>query len=355
MRHQRFEAWVLDVVDRVSSSRSFEDDRVELKANWPTDFRRTARQIAGHANQARGEEILWLIGIDEKRGKVVSTTPTELADWWRSVERWFDELAPEVSHLDVATPGGGSVQALLFETSRAPYVIKTSGGDSEREVPWRSLNGTRSARRSELLRSLVEEAQVPRIECFGGGVEFSNRRGNDGEPVDVEQVDISIELRLYFEATGPCTLPQHRWGGTLSVGDLDLDLKGKLAMVGPTRPIPGMTRSEPGWFAPAPREDLGTIAYVDGSGLHIGGSEAVQLTARFRIMNPQLQANLLRRQKVLVRITLPLANSTRVAGVEAGLHRMPMRDVDKYDYDLPLANFSFGPRLVPSRSEMLAP
>lgn len=41
--------------------------RRELKAEWLPDHSKVARrQIAGHANVARGD--LWLIGVDEKRG-----------------------------------------------------------------------------------------------------------------------------------------------------------------------------------------------------------------------------------------------------------------------------------------------
>jgi hypothetical protein len=66
---EQVEAWVLPIVDRVRERRSIEDDRVELKADWP-DIEKAARRVAGHANAAGGGSVLWIIGIDERRGVV---------------------------------------------------------------------------------------------------------------------------------------------------------------------------------------------------------------------------------------------------------------------------------------------
>lgn len=68
MRMNDIENWALKIIDRVQSSQPVEDSRVELKAQWPVELNKAARQIAGHANAAHGESILWLIGIDEKEG-----------------------------------------------------------------------------------------------------------------------------------------------------------------------------------------------------------------------------------------------------------------------------------------------
>ena len=69
MRNHEIEAWALGIIDRVIQKQPIEDDRVELKAEWP-DALKAARRIAGHANAARGEPILWLIGVDEKAGAI---------------------------------------------------------------------------------------------------------------------------------------------------------------------------------------------------------------------------------------------------------------------------------------------
>lgn len=46
---EQVEAWVLSIVDRVRKKQRIEDDRVELKAEWP-EIAKAARRVAGHAN-----------------------------------------------------------------------------------------------------------------------------------------------------------------------------------------------------------------------------------------------------------------------------------------------------------------
>ena len=69
MKALAIESWALRVLERVGNRQSVEDSKVELKAKWP-DPVKAARRIAGHANAARGESILWLIGADEKQGVI---------------------------------------------------------------------------------------------------------------------------------------------------------------------------------------------------------------------------------------------------------------------------------------------
>jgi hypothetical protein len=40
-----------------------EDDLIEFKRTWIKPHK-AARRIAAHANAARGQDILWLIGVD---------------------------------------------------------------------------------------------------------------------------------------------------------------------------------------------------------------------------------------------------------------------------------------------------
>jgi integrase len=61
----RIEAWALEIVDRLKAGQPIEDIRVEVKREWVTP-ERTARRLAGHANAARGDAILWLVGLDER-------------------------------------------------------------------------------------------------------------------------------------------------------------------------------------------------------------------------------------------------------------------------------------------------
>jgi hypothetical protein len=84
MKKQEIEFKVLDIIERLEKGQPIEDDMIELKAEWPRDHFRAARRIAAHANAARGEPIMWLIGIDEKKG-VVGADFEELSIWFAKV------------------------------------------------------------------------------------------------------------------------------------------------------------------------------------------------------------------------------------------------------------------------------
>lgn len=77
MNSREIESWSLRVIERVVANHPHEDFLVELKRNWLTDPNRTARRIAGHANAARGEPILWLVGVDQNSG-VLGVASAEL-------------------------------------------------------------------------------------------------------------------------------------------------------------------------------------------------------------------------------------------------------------------------------------
>ncbi len=157
MRCAEVEHWVITVADRVRASAPIEDSRVELKAEWP-DAVDAARRIAGHANAARGDPVLWIIGLDEKRG-AIGAAVNELAKWHPKVQAQFDGIAPAME--DFLVPyDGQTLVALLFETSGAPFVVrnpmfgKPGGGPISRETPWREGTSIRSATRTDLIRLL---------------------------------------------------------------------------------------------------------------------------------------------------------------------------------------------------------
>lgn len=170
MRAHEIEDWTLSVIRQVESGQPNEDYRVELKAQWP-GAQKAARRIAGHANAAHGEPILWLIGVDERKG-VVGVNNEELADWSAQVRAEFDGLAPQILR-DLNVPvKGETVVALLFDTDRAPYLVKNpaynqpNGGPVQLEVPWREARSTRSASRSDLLRILSPIQKNPSFELL---------------------------------------------------------------------------------------------------------------------------------------------------------------------------------------------
>src|SRR5882724_211083 len=181
MRSHDIENWTLSIIDRAQSRQPIEDSRVELKARWPDDPKKAARRIAGHANAARCEPILWLIGVDEATGSVPGIDFTEFSSWYGAVKSSFDELAPEPISMNIPV-NGVTVAALFFETERAPYVVKNSeGGSVQREVPWREATGIKSATRSQLLRLLSPLQKLPNIEVVGSLLSVSHWKSANGD------------------------------------------------------------------------------------------------------------------------------------------------------------------------------
>lgn len=162
MKNNQIESWALRIIEKVEAGQPVEDSRVELKAEWPTDHAKAARRIAGHANAARGEWILWLIGVDEHQG-VKGAEAEEPTAWLGQIGKQFEGLVPRYFDLNVPTKNGQTVVAIVFETSRAPYVVKNpsfgkQGGEGVAlEVPWREGTKVRTATRSDLLLLLTEE------------------------------------------------------------------------------------------------------------------------------------------------------------------------------------------------------
>jgi hypothetical protein len=221
MRKSELEAWVLDVIARVESGQPNEDARVELKSEW-TEPKKAARRIAGHANAAGGDPVLWIVGVDQTAG-VVGADALELATWLPQVRAEFSELAPDLL-LDLNVPARGkTVVALLFETDRAPFAVKNplfgsrDGGAVEWEVPWRAGTRVRSATRSQLLRILAPLEMLPNLEVIEGSLSL-------WPPQEGEQRNPSwwIMLKLYVTPQfAPLYIPFHKCTGTVRVEGLE--------------------------------------------------------------------------------------------------------------------------------------
>jgi hypothetical protein len=166
MKSIELESWALRVLDQMEKHSPMEDSRVELKKEWPTDHNKAARRIAGHANAARGENILWLIGVDEKAGAVTGANQQDLATWFPQVKACFESEVPDLQDLNVNFKGK-TVVALCFDTSRFPYVVKNpKGGEIQFEVPWREGTSVRSATRSDLILMLTPLTPLPKLEVL---------------------------------------------------------------------------------------------------------------------------------------------------------------------------------------------
>lgn len=174
MRPTDVERWCARVVDRFERGLRAEDDRVEVKRQLPrgnpVDI---ARRIAGHANQARANEILWLIGaVEDPVPRVVGQSPGEpdAATWWTPIEAKFDDIAPAPVFAHTALDNERSVLGIGFDTTRPPYVVRLSTDKPNREVPWREGTRIRTANRFDLLRLLAPIATQPRFSLLNAHV-----------------------------------------------------------------------------------------------------------------------------------------------------------------------------------------
>jgi hypothetical protein len=123
---------------------------------------------------------------------------------------------PAVTHLNVPW-GGVTIVALLFETDRAPFVLKNPHFGSREndpiafEVPWREGTETRSADRSELLRILSPVAELPQFEVLWGRADgyIYAPENEGGQPPEVH---LSVEAEIYVVPTGEKTvvIPKHK-------------------------------------------------------------------------------------------------------------------------------------------------
>jgi hypothetical protein len=213
MRSSEVEHWVLELADRVREGKPVEDSRVELKSVWPEPDHRTARQLAGLANAARGEPVLVVIGLDPDARVGKTADNRELANWWPQIQKRFNGPAPELVCNLAVTCGEVVLIALLFETTRAPFVTTVPTGSAyDRDVPWREGTRTRSATREDLLRILVPAGRAPHIELLDGNLIL--REPN--QRLGVSHVAVEMTIYVTPRTRDPLFIPFHDIEGTVS-------------------------------------------------------------------------------------------------------------------------------------------
>ena len=177
MRAIEIEMWANRVLDSMEKSGQTEDHRVELKSAW-VEGNDAARRLAALANSAPDDTILWLIGVDEKAGKVIGVQKRELAEWWPRVETEFaDRIAPA---MDAHSMMRNDIpfMAIAFKTDSAPYLVrneafgKLKGQNMAWEVPYRVGTRTETATRSQLLGLLSPTLRLPGVELINVGAAF---------------------------------------------------------------------------------------------------------------------------------------------------------------------------------------
>jgi hypothetical protein len=173
MKKYEIEQWARRLIESLQKDGNFEDSFADIKGQLP-DPRKAARQIAGLANAAQWESALWVVGVDEKTGKVTGADRNDLAEWWPQVTSYFDGPYPEMTDIIVESDPK-PILAMRFVTDQPPYTIKVDR-HVEREVPWREGTSTRSAKRSELLRILAPQTRNPEIVVLNCSYEWMGSR-----------------------------------------------------------------------------------------------------------------------------------------------------------------------------------
>jgi hypothetical protein len=183
------EAWAVEVVQRLKSGAQIEDRRVELKREWPEpeagSYARAARRLAGLANANHPENVLWLVGLDEKQRQIPGAGSADTASWWAGVGSCFEGDPPELADVVVAVDGC-TVVALCFGTGAAPFIVKnplfgTSAGQViESEVPWRDGTRVRTIRKNELRTLLSPRITAPEIVVRSAGLTLHPPAGSEG-------------------------------------------------------------------------------------------------------------------------------------------------------------------------------
>jgi hypothetical protein len=282
----QLEAWALGVVDAVARKVRPEDDRVELKRDWPKDHNAAARRIAGHANQAAAEQILWVFGLDEKQG-VQPLSSVDFGAWWSQVDAQFEGVAPTPQALRVPVPQGGEVYAVAFDTRRLPFVVKNgAGGGITYEVPWREGTLLRSARRAELLGILAPHIEAPVVDIIDGSITFPIRESGD-------MARLGIHLYFAPKTQGRLVFPTYKLDGHVVIwGDGGTEKPRPLwePKLGPQKNHNGIPMS----YAPIQEGEHEVI--VDGPGLAVlnaqfkatpypGGDEHIRAIVKLMAVN----------------------------------------------------------------------
>ncbi len=212
---QSIEYRVIHILDGVIEKRQTEDRTFELKTEWPKQEESydTARQIAGHANAARGEPIIWIIGANQRNRVVCGAPSQEVKPWHDPHRKHFDgEIMPALLDSLVVPYKDTSVVAMVFDTTRAPYVIKVphiQGSKCRYEVPFRSGENAYTSTREQLLRILVPASQQPSIEIIRIDV-------NDGHEHHGPVIKMTADIYIDIPGSGRATIPVHRCGLAIS-------------------------------------------------------------------------------------------------------------------------------------------
>lgn len=317
MDRRRLEARALDVVERVAAGGRVEDDLVECKAQW-IEPAKAARRLAAQANAARGDDIVWIVGLDEDSHRVAPVDGTEVANWWAQVQKRFaDGVTPDVDVVSVPTPHG-AVVALGFRTDRSPYMVTVDGdGAVDREIPWRTATGVRTAHRGEVLSLLVEGTSPPGIELIRPILTATHFLAGDDTYADVpeaERVQLRLDAKVFFEPAArdgtAAMLPEHQWTARFDLGHagtVEAALKFSPNTVWGPGPA-GLANEAPHAHGAA----------VRSAGVYVNGPDTLRLQAT-ALLPPERRQDIASCPFIGVALHMPVTGSTRAAAANVEL------------------------------------
>jgi hypothetical protein len=139
---------------------------------WPKPAL-AARRLAAQANAARGQRLLWIIGMD-RLGKRRASDLKGWRKWQDALRPFFDGLVPEMDGLVVPVEGGPDLVMIGIQTTRAPFVVRSKAVDEALEVPWydREAGEVRSASRFDLVRMFTPLGELPHFEVLEAELTF---------------------------------------------------------------------------------------------------------------------------------------------------------------------------------------
>src|SRR5262245_30570385 len=116
MMIQEVEQQARAAIARAQGGSQSESSIVELKREWTfqNDYRKAARRLAGIANAARCQPVIWVVGVDETNGNILGADRNELANWWPQIQSHFDAVYPAMEHNAPFDIEGKTVVALCF-------------------------------------------------------------------------------------------------------------------------------------------------------------------------------------------------------------------------------------------------
>jgi hypothetical protein len=165
-----------------------------------------------------------------------------------------------------------------------------------------------------LLRCLIPAVEAPTVEPIYAAVGLHLDRG---------EVKLQIQASVFMYATTPVTLPEYLWRYALRVGGQELTFRADTH--GPSRTVPNSAPSIRSSIigGGSQVEPVGAIAYLPGSGLQVGGSDALRIHGGGQLDGVTSTEALARARKAELRFQWPVGMSDRVAATEITLSRVP--------------------------------